>query len=282
MVVKSQRPGMNRNCLFLLMFLAFGITLDAAEPRWLIQQRTIIPYSGVITRQLHISGQKIRLQEQSHTMILDLKSLELFFILTHHQVYWQGTVDEFRQGFSTLTPGQIAEAVRAAPEAERERFKEFLLESSNQFSEDDDFSLHREIPDIIKTNDIERIAGYRSFKYRVVFEDEVVEDIFIAPAAKPGSAFSMGRFYEHLHKLAMPYASSVYVLSEEYLGLLDYGFPMKSIKYNGYVTEINEVTEIKKLVHYPALYLPPADYTSISLSELLLLQMKDSMEENEQ
>ncbi|MBE0663921.1 MAG: hypothetical protein IH597_15800 [Bacteroidales bacterium] len=273
---------MKRNGAILLMSLAFSITMDAAEPRWLIQQRTIIPYSSVSTRQLHISGQKIRLQEQSHTLILDLKSLELFFILNPHELYWQGTVDEFRQGFSTLTPGQIAEAVRAMPESERERFKEFLLESSNQFSEDEDFSIHRAIPDIIKTNDLERIAGYRSFKYRVVFEDEVVEDIFIAPAVKPGSAFSMSRFYEYLHKLAMPSASSAYVLSSEYLKLLEIGFPMKSIKYNGYVTEINEVTEIKKLVHYPALYLPPVNFTSTSLSEILLLQMKDSMEENEE
>jgi hypothetical protein len=266
----------------LLMFLAFSITASAAEPRLLIKQRTIIPYSSVSNRQLHISGQKIRLQEQSHTLILDLKSLELFFILNHHEVYWQGTVDEFRQGFSTLSPGQIAEAVREVPDSERERFREFLLESSNQFSDDEDFPLHREIPEIIKTNDIERIAGYRSFKYRVVFEDEVVEDIFIAPAVKPGHLFSMGRFFEYLHKLALPYASSVYSLSDEYLKILDYGFPMKSIKYNGYVTEINEVTEISKLVHYPALYLPPADYTSTSLSEILLLQMKDSIKENKQ
>lgn len=250
-----------------------------AQQGWFLNQRTIIPYGGVAYQQIYLRGDLVKVQEIGYTLILNVSNHEMNFILPGYKTYWEGTFEEFRQGYSSLTLDQINEAVKMVPEKERELYKEFLLDMSNLALEEEIISPPGNIR-IGKTAETVRICGYRTEKYQVFSDDELVEEVFIAPALSLGLGYKMSTLHEYLRKIALPFITNSYFFSKEYLALLNTGYPMKHIRYNRYVSEITEITEVKKFQQGNASFEPDTAYSKISFAELLLLQMRESLRED--
>jgi len=265
-----------------VLFLAACLEAQLAytQQGWFMNQRTIIPYEKVVNQQVYLSGNKVRLQDFAYTLILDILNHEMYFIIPGHQAFWKGTFEEFRKGFSSLTLAQINEAVNLVPEKERELFKEFLLDMSN-LATDEEVLLSQGKTRVSKTPETARISGYRTVKYQVFADGELVEEVFIAPALKLGLGYEQSRLHKYKMKLALPLVAQSYAFSTEYLMLLNTGYPMKHIRYSYHVNEIIEITEVKRIQPGKTTFEPDKGYVSLSLAELLLLRMKDSFNKDE-
>jgi len=268
---------MSHKSRVLFIVATFAVQVAYTQQGWFMNQRTIIPYGDVLNQKIYLSGNKVKLQDLGYTLILDISNHEMYFILPHYQSFWKGTFEEFRQGYSSLTLDQINEAVKLVPEKERELYKEFLLDMSNLALEDEVVPSGK--TRVSKTGEATRICGYRTDKYQVFSDGELVEEVFIAPALNLGLGYEMSRLHEYIIKLALPFVTNSYVFSKEYLSLLNTGYPMKHIRYNRHVSEINEITEIKRFHPDATAFEPEEDFASITIAELLLLRMKDSFRE---
>ena len=244
-----------------LAVAAAGALLMAAAPvraGWKIEQENYSrrPNGEYIAKRvttLLVSKGRVRVVDDSMTIIIDYAKDRLTLMLPAKSLYWTGSSDDYLSALAAASPEQ-----RADPKAATTPSKAAKIDI-----------------EVKNTGEADVIAGHRSTKYEVKINGKNHQFIWIADDLHLGSDLDPQRlqqFQEKIgHSLRGESGQKKVALSRDpaYLELYRKGFPMRTNSFLGTSVIGREVSNISPATVEDGEFDVPKTYISTSLPKLL-------------
>jgi hypothetical protein len=206
------------------------------------------------------SAGKMKGSDESGTVIMDGKTGQLTFIMDQKKAYARGTVEEYCKMVTSI----------------RDKMMEALTEEQRKMMEQMLGAMKPKEPPKVSVEKVgpgEAVAGFKTVKYKVTVNGKLYEELWLATDEALIKEYtplltSFAKFSACGGGMDMRDAVEA---SDEYLGLLERGFVMKSVSYEGAAPEVDElVVKLEKKDIPASEFEPPSGYREFSIDELLV------------
>ncbi|MEW6456066.1 MAG: hypothetical protein AB1410_05045 [Acidobacteriota bacterium] len=263
--------------LFIAAFLLIITAFSSAG--WKIQQVSYIEGEEEKTTETFLISQgKIKFLSEDYVQIIDSEKQLIFFLNPEKELYYGGTIDEFKKEWQ-----EYLNELKKEMEEYKAQFEKYLREQKTATSKKiQEKPQMKPKVDIKSTNEMASIAGFRTLKFQVFEDGNLKEEVWIAPDTGIEKEFSMQKFFELIVKVFSSIAKTftteeipLYDETDEYLNLLSKGFPFRTITYYDTSKQIEEITKAEKLNIPDSEFLPPPGYKKVTLKEAIKLESED-------
>ncbi len=269
-------------CLAIKMFI-LKVSLGFNPGGWVITQNISEFQHDVKVQTLYIQDNVIRVIDATHIFMVDLNEELITLMLPDEKIYWSGTAAELTKGMNRQITVQIEQALKQIPEAQRDLYRTYFEELMRPVG-DDPLKEHRYmLYHIVVTRrpGIQWVAGYETEQYEVLVDGRLVEEISIAPALKPEGRIDFKKFFRIFSPFSGQVTARGYEFSPEYIELLNFGYPLKTVRHDKWGRQTVEVKRLEEKKLSDLDFMIPEHYELIPLDTLLQRQFQNALNQNE-
>lgn len=236
---------------------------------WVITEKNADAYD-VQTQTIYMQSNKMKLPGKQETLILELDSGMLTFILENHQAYWYGSIEDFSTGMVEALEMQLSVILPQLPKEEQEDYERSYRQRISKYESNEDKYFPAGNVQLTKSGDQKKILAYTAERYDVTVNDIKVEELWFTDDIHPFEEIDYDAFTHMLDRMSLK-AELGYSRSDKYMELLLSGYPLHAIKYNE-DEEMHVVATMIEEREIPAsTFDPPRDYKKMTMSELMSL-----------
>lgn len=268
-------------CIFLVVLIT---TLQSANPQgWIIVQNISETGHDVKVQTLYVQNNIIRVVDASHIFMVDLNSELITLMLPDEKIYWSGTPTELTEGLNRMVSAQIEQALHQVPPEQRALYRAYF-EELMQLPGNDPIKEHRYMMYNIIVNripGIKIIAGHETEQYEVLVDGRLVEEVSVAPALKPKGKMDFGKFFGIFSQFSGQITTRGYEFSQVYLDLLNYGYPLRTVRFDKLGRQTVEVSRIEETILTDLDFMVPLHYEPTAIDTLLQRELQKAQMQDE-
>ena len=255
--------------------LVFFILIINAYPGWIL---TIENYDvdnlEKKSHQVYFQENKIKIVDPDMITIFDLNRNMITFLKPQIHMFWKGTLNDYRQEVRETLEMMIDLEVKKLPEDKQDEARR-TFETMMRIMEHPDTASTLDLF-IRETAENDTILGYETTKFQVFLNGVIMEDIWIPNHLDVSRDLDQGKYLNLLSQLSTGFENElVYQTSAEYNRLIQDTYVLRKKEYKiGYQT-VKEVVDIRQEALEESVFLPPADYKPVTLTELGIITMDD-------
>lgn len=258
----------------IVLLLFFGLISNIAIAGWVISEVSYDRFGNKQFQTTFIQNNMIRFETESSVAIINLKTGNITLVFGMYKLYWQGSIKEFKQGTLEVFEKKLESIVATATPEQKEVAIELiaLMRKGMELSLSDTTTLSINM-NILKTDIVEVIAGFKAIKYDVTVDDSIVESIWITDSINPYMDVDIESMISFTNELKPNRSDNSIDGSTEYLNLIRKGLAVKSqeINPNGgmFITVVTGVIETNinnEIFQYPS------NYRKAQLAEIMLIR----------
>ena len=261
----------------IILLLFIGFSTNTAIAGWVISEVSSDKFGNKQFQTTFIQNNIIRYETESSVAIINLNTNNITLIFGLYRLYWEGTIEEFKEGTMEVFEKKLENIISTAPPEQKEIAKDLIVELRKELAEAKSDTLVDLSLEIVETNIQEQISGFNSVKYDILVKDSLVESIWITDSINPYLDIDLERMVSFTNQLKPDHGNTNIEGSSDYLKLINKGFAIKSQTKNPlggyYSTIVSSVIEREINVE---IFLPSPDYRKALLSEILLINEQNS------
>lgn len=261
-----------------IIILVFSIfIINSAKAGWVISETSSDNYGNKQFQTTFIQNNLIRFETQTSVAIIDLNTSQITLIFGYHKLYWQGTIEEFRQGTIEVLDKKLNDILATAEPEQKEVARELIQQVKSEFNNKQKLadSLNLKVQ-IKETGKLDSISGFNSKEYKIIANDKLVETIWVSTDISPYEEISLQKMISFTKQLNPNNNNLNIEGSEEYLALIKNGLAMKSIKAMDDITTTTVVTNAIETKINNEIFLAPAEYRKAELLEIMILSEQNT------
>ncbi len=253
--------------------MLLALSVNELHAGWLIIELNEDKFGNSSMQSTFIQDQKIRIETFNSTIIIDLDSSLLSFILPDRKVYWQGKPEVLRDGIFSALENQLAVMMAQMPDKEREAAQKELELLRNPADADSLENQFYEMISINETDETDSIAGYIAQKYMVVIDSTAFEQVWFTRQVKPYAHIDLKQMHHLIKIITKPGIVNTYRASDAYLELINDGLVLRSVIPTSMGDSVSEVYSIREADIPTDFFLPPQGYRPIGLTEFVQISL---------
>ena len=263
----------HQKTFFILLFtLLFNFQSIAG---WIITQQSYDSDQGkesAIIETVYLQNNMMKILQDELITVFDLNKETITLINPVKEVYWQGTIADYKTDIKKAMQAAMEEQLKNAPEGQKRMIRDMyqgMMESIDDPSkfageEPDEYRL-----EIERTNEKERVAGYQAVKYEVKVNKQLKEEAWLSESNRAHKEFDIHKFYSIFGDFISQAGTGAYYQNDDkYIEFAKLGFPLKSISYHGGYESISEVTNLERKNLDTSEFTPSADYKKVQLTDV--------------
>jgi hypothetical protein len=249
----------------LLLVLFLTITPEIlSQSGWIITERTTgMTGADSYETTLYIQDNRIRSEENSYSVILDLNIWQITILDPSREGYWQGSPGEYLDYMKEYALSYIKEEIALADDNDRPYLEALYEDLKMEVNTGTDaISFLGELPvEIIMNGENSRILGHPVRRFDVFADGARVEEIWLARDIKFEDSYDYKKFRSFTDAMSWGQIFQDHRSSEQYIHLMKQGIPMKTIETgeNG-TLNVTEVISIQKTEIPPSIFTVPRNY----------------------
>lgn len=240
---------------------------------WLIIELNEDRFGNSSMQSTFIQDQKLRIETFNSTIIIDLDSAKLSFILPDRKVYWQGKPEVLREGIFSALENQLAVMMAQMPANERDAAQKELELLREPLHADSLENRFYEMISISETDETDSIAGYIAQRYGVVIDSAAFEQVWLTRQVKPYAHIDLKKLHSLIKIITKPGIVNTYRASDAYLELINEGLVLRSVIPTPMGESVSEVYSVREADIPADFFLPPPDYRPIGLTEFVQISL---------
>ncbi len=260
---------MTRIILINAVLLIASLQMQAG---WVIIEQT--RYTGsdeVLESRLYIQDNKVKSVDDEQIFIFDLERWQLTYVSPRHQGYWTGSPSDYLRFIKEFTIEMLEEEISSADRYERPVLQALYDDLMMDLEASEDaVALVGELPvEIVMTDQVTMVAGYRANRYLVYYDGTMTEEVWLTPDIRLEGEYDFGRFRVFIDEMSWGGMFADYRSSEEYIHLMKSGLPMRTVEEDQEGLPV--VTEVVSIENRPlqlSEFIPPKGYRPMKLGEL--------------
>jgi len=260
---------------FQVILLLFTLLVINGYAGWVLTVRQSHSDSDAATSKvIYFQENKIKLVESDLTTIFDINQQIITFLKPQIQLYWRGTLEDYRIEVNETLELMINIEVEKLPVDQQEEARR-MFETMMRIMESPDTSSSIDIY-VRETGENENILGYETQKYQVFLNGVIIEDLWIPQELDVSDDLDLEKYLLLMSQLSTGFEYDLYYqATAEYSHIIKDKYILRSKEYRiGYQT-VCEVIEIREESLNELNFLPPPDYKSVTLSELGIINTGD-------
>lgn len=258
---------MYRALFFGLLFLI--LTPIVLQAGWVITEKNADAYD-VQVQTIYMQENMILLPGKQETLIMDLDSGLLTFVLENHHAYWKGPITDFSAGMVEALEMQLALILPQIPDDQREEYERVYRQGISEYENGHQNARSLENVTLTKTEDSKEILGYLAFRHEVKLNDILVEQLWLTHDIHPFEEINYDKFLRMLDRMTLKQQSD-YTQSATYKKVLLTGYPLHAIKYDEEEKLHTLATSIEEKDLALSTFDPPENYSKMPLKQLMSL-----------
>lgn len=258
---------MNRALFFGVIY--FFLIPFALHAGWVITEKNTDAYD-VQVQTIYMQKNMILLPGKQETLIMDLDSGLLTFVLENHHAYWKGPITDFSAGMVEALEMQLALILPQIPDDQREEYERIYRQGISDYENGHKNARSLENVALTKTEDSKEILGYLAFRHEVRVNEILVEQLWLTNDIHPFKEIDYDKFLRMLDRMTLKQQSD-YAQSAAYKKVLLTGYPLHAIKYHEEEKLHTLATSIEEKSLPLSTFDPPANYSKMPLKQLMSL-----------
>ncbi|TVR74935.1 MAG: DUF4412 domain-containing protein [Marinilabiliales bacterium] len=251
------------------VLLLISLQLQAG---WVIVEQT--RYAGSdepLESRLYIQDNMVKSVDDEQIFIFDLERWQLTYVSPRHQGYWTGSPAGYLRFVKEFTIEMLEDEISRADRYERPVLEALYDDLVMDLEAGEDaVELVGELPvEIVMTDQVAMVAGYRSNRYLVYYDGTMAEEVWLTPDIKMKDEYDFERFRLFIDEMSWGGMFADYRSSEAYIHLMKSGFPMRTVEEDQEGLPV--VTEVVSVENRPlelSEFIPPKGYRPMKLVEL--------------
>ncbi|MCK4547008.1 MAG: DUF4412 domain-containing protein [Candidatus Eisenbacteria sp.] len=254
------------------LFCAMVILLMASPvlAGWVVEEVSGDAEDQEVTT-LYIQDNKIK-AVGSQIMIFDLEKGTFCVVIPQQKVYYIGQVGEMQKQAEAVGKRMEEEYLKQLPPEQREAYEQYR----KSMKKEEPPAARKLKVQVKKTSEKPKIVGYSTQKYEVRVDGELVEELWIAPDVNVGAEIDLGKYREFSTSMSSGSAEASYSLAEEYMALMERGYPLKKIEYEEGEQTVTEATKAEKKKIPDSEFRPPKSFRKADMEEMMRAQQGSS------
>jgi hypothetical protein len=257
---------------FITVFLCVVIVKSHAG--WVITEHTHGDGpGGMIERTLYIKNNMIKSVGGDQTVIFDLNQWTVTIINPDLNGYWRGAPGEYLDFIKMYTLDYLEEQISISDEEEKEILQALYEDLKMDIKlREGAVSFMVDVPvEIVMTDEVDRLLGYRVNQYIVYVDGSQAEEIWLTRDLDLSEDYNFEKYRSFIDEMSWGSMFQDFRSSETYIHLMKNGLPLKT-KARGPDGSISvtEVRSIEKNDIPVTGFQPPSGYKPMSLPELQL------------
>ncbi len=259
---------MKRNALLILMLVVISARVFAG---WEITLKETDPDGTINYQTMLIDNNRVKSSDPDGGFIFDVKSGAFIMIDNQGKTYWKGNLSDFREKYYKAMKGAVEQMLANLPPEQQEMYKQMFGDMVEIYAEPDKSRVEALNVNIDDTGETTDIAGYKSTKYLVNVDGNLVEQIWLSDGLDISGDLDLKAMINLMNEIRPNLDDEfLYEYSDAYIDLWEKGFRMKSIDKEG---DISEVIKAEKKNIADAEFQPPAGFRQQSIEEMMQQQM---------
>jgi len=211
-------------------------------------------------------------------VIFDLDKGEMIIIDHEKKAYFAGHPSELMSGVQTAMMKAMEEQLKNLPPEQREMFKQYK-EQMGQQAMTMPAETKKVKVGVKKTSEKATVAGYPVQKFQVWVDGKHREDLWVSAKVSIKDELDLNKLVEFMEGIRMPGVEEAsYSSTSEYIGVMEQGFPLKSVKYRGDGKDTSEAVKVEKKNIPASEFSPPEEYKRVEMEDMMK-EMMGGLEE---
>ena len=263
--------------VFIGFALFISTALQTVRAGWYITEQSNDRFGNQSFNATFIRDSIIRFDRPTSISIINFNSKVITLIFAQHRAYWQGTAEELNRITTGMARQQLTKLLAYAPENQKQQIKK-AIEAFNRNQEKPDSLRTYSRVEVRATGETDTLSGYPAKKYDIRIDSILKQQIWVTQKVKPYPDSIIDKITS-FSKAMSPFAlENSLSHSPGYMKLLHSGYILKSVNYTSDGNKIvTTVTQIKKTKIPDALFQIPPGYVKSSLSNIMILDMKNNV-----
>ena len=235
---------------------------------WIISEKSTDEKGNSQVQTIRVQNNLIRYDDDLTVTVFDLNTQSVIIAFKGNNIYWSGSLTEFKEAITGAFRKQMQYLIDNAPEDQRYYFENLFqdfLESIEEQPGSKPVGLK-----VLKEEGGEMIKGFTTRRYDVYVNDTLKEKLWITGQINPYAGIDMEKLIAFNKQLSPFDEHNNYTSAPAYLDLIKKGMIVRSVIYypgTGKIT--TEVEEIQKADLKPEEFAPPKGFRKVELAELL-------------
>lgn len=255
-----------RHFFGLVLLMTFPLAILAG---WVITEKNADAYDVQI-QTIYMQDNMILLPGKQESIILDLDSGLLTFILENHHAYWHGPIEDFSAGMVEALEVQLSISLPQIPEDQREEYERAYRQGISDYENNHPNAPPLTNVTITKTEDSKKVLAYTAFRHEVKVNDVLVEQLWLTDEIHPFEEIDYDKYLIMQDRMTLKYQLN-YTRSNAYKEALLTGYPLHAITYDEVEKLHTLATSIEEKNLPLSTFEPPQNYSKMELKQLMAL-----------
>jgi len=257
------------NCLKSTLFVLLLLFFHSSWAGWKIITVSNDAEGNQIETITYFQDGKIRIESEGMTMIFNVESGNLLMVVPEYGLHWSGTLDQMIEEMQVM----MGEMMKMMGD---EAYNNYLEEIEKQKQKS---STEITGVEIIEDGELFESAGFKGYKYRVMKDGELREEMWVTEEINLSKEVDVNKFMEFLGKSSMGGGGpeeddEAYKWSKSYLSLMSKGYWTKHISYTSGMEPSSEILKEATQVDLPPSdFEPPSGSKKVGFMELFQSMM---------
>jgi len=255
------------NSLKTVLFVFLLLLFHSSWAGWKIVTVSNDAEGNQIETVTYFQDGKIRIESEGMSMIFNVESGNIIMVVPEHGLHWSGTLDQMIEEMQAM----MGEMMKMMGD---EAYENYLKEIEKQKQQS---STEVTGVEIIEDGEPFESAGFTGYKYRVMKDGELREEIWVTEEINLSEEVDIGKFMEFLGKSSMgglEEDDDAYQWSGNYLDFMSKGYWTKNISYKRGMESSSEILKEATQVDIPPSdFEPPSGSKKVGFMELFQTMM---------
>lgn len=264
---------MMRNTLLFLVIVIFVFLTQPLFAGWVIVQKTYDASEGgdeASVETLYLQDDKVKMVSEDFATVFDLNSGMIYFLNYQTKAFWKGTPKDMEAQVKSAMDEMIEQQLVNVPDDKKAEMRAMYEQMMSQHGDEDDSATEQEHAVSVKlTDEVMEIAGHKVYKYIVMVDGNVSEEVWLNTDAGIQNDFSVSRFYKFMSEFMKDFQDQeTYHDQDAYIEMAKKGYPFRTVQKSGVYETITEVVSVESKVLTDSDFLPPDDFSEQALKDM--------------
>ncbi len=217
---------------------------------------------------IYIQSNKIKVVSSDNVFMFNVNNGKICLISPEKKVYWIGKPEEMAESVEKFKQKSMDEYLSKMTPEQKKAYKQYMKQEDKSADE----KAKKKIDVSIKKTSIKaNIAGYSTYKYKILVNGKLKEELWISPNVKFENEVDIDKMENLMNKFrkAMGEGEDSYENTEEYKKYVIRNYPLKRIHYRSDGKSVTITKSILKKKIDNKIFDMPGDYKKIELIELM-------------
>jgi hypothetical protein len=240
---------------------------------WLITGKNIDTEEKTIPVRIFIEKTNVKIEQPEYIAQFDMRTRRIILVDPVKLTYYQGNLLEYQDGVKLFKKNALKIATSDMTVEQANKYKQPYLDQIER-----SFEIPKVEPGTItlkKTDIVFKMVGWQTDKYEISMNGLLIEQVWIAPGMKAGEGFDWSLYFNFLKAAGLEDESINYMNSQEYLELLNIGFPLRKIVNIGGVHKEFQVNRLEEKTITDYEFYTPSLCKELTITEWLQQRVAD-------